>query len=220
MNDNVKGRTTMFDICDYNTALEFLREKLIGQFCLIMVILGFFLLIWLMLKYPIYDKQFIEMLFLYIDASGAGDEKLKRKYSRKLRNYRGDLKGLLIAGAVCGLLMLMYTVPLMLDVYTGSVFVYEGEYTIDEVYYSHVSYYAVVTIDGDEHKLQLHDMMKRPTEDEYSGVIIYSKYATCATIARTFGVWFEFFLKYCVTRFLRIFALPTYMTSLSLLYIK
>lgn len=166
----------MLDIYDFETALDYLRDELIVHFGIFLAILGLFLLIWVMLKYPMYDVKFIDLFTKYLSAIGSGDEKKKKKYSKRMKSYSGDMKGLLVAGIVCALLMLLYIVPLMLDVYTESVIVYEGEYTVEEIYYSPTSYYAVVTIDGTEHKLQLNDMMRFPQNGESSGVIIYSKY--------------------------------------------
>lgn len=162
-------------IYDINTAYGYLKKELIILMLFFLFIVLLHCIICLLFKCSGCNREFQKHR---LQTSKIKDINKKNKKSKKekKRLWKYSPKEIWGATFVISLLLILYIVPIALDICTESIFIYEGYYCIEESYYSRSKYYSKVTFAGEEYDLCLIDKSQIPPDGEYYGTLIYSKY--------------------------------------------
>ena len=154
---------------DYNvnTAYDYLKNELLVAMVvcvLIVLICGF---IWLIFEYFSYDRS-------YRNEKNTKSGRKKNKNKKQRTNVHNEIW---IVAAVSCLLIIIYMIPMILDICTRSVFIFDGGYCVKESYYVPTQYYVDISMDGEDHSLRLIDKSQIPSNGEHYGTLVYSKYS-------------------------------------------
>ena len=122
-------------VYDINTAYAYLEKQLIFLMLLFIVVILVNCTICLFLKYPCYNRLFGKHR---LQISKFKNVKKKSRKRQGVTDYNKFFGATL---AIC-LLLLLYMIPIALDIYTESIFVFEGNYCVKEGYYVNSQYYS------------------------------------------------------------------------------